>query len=134
MIDREAIGKAFETAVRGTVGDIAPCYLAEAETSEYPFIVYNQTVTAQNTKDGIGALQSYLTAVVVSKDANEAEEVAGLVARAVRTGMEGFGIVPDTLDRDCTDNVWEITLTWTIRQHDMTPAGSGSGSGSGSGA
>jgi hypothetical protein len=130
MIDSETIGKAFES----TVGGIAPCYLSEAETEEYPFIVYNQTVTALNTKDGIGALQSYLSAVVVSDDADEAEEIAGQVARAVREGMQGYGLYPDTLDRDCTDNVWEITLTWTIRQHDMTPAGSGSGSGSGSGA
>lgn len=130
MIANEKIGKAFEAAV----GNIAPCYLAEAETDEYPFIVYNQTVTPVWTKDGIGALQSTLEAAVVSADADEAEEVAGLVARAVRTQMTAFGVVPQTLDRDCTNGIWQISLTWAITQTDMTPASSGSGSGSGSGA
>lgn len=131
MIDREKIGKAFEAAV----GTIAPCYLAEAETDEYPFIVYQQTVTPVRSKDGEAALQSALTAVIVSDDPDEAEDVAERVAAAARTRMEGFAVYPDTLDRDCTNGVWEITLTWTVRQQDMTPpATSGSGSGSGAGA
>jgi hypothetical protein len=130
MIDSERIGKAFEAAV----GDIAPCFLSEAETDEYPFIVYQQTVTPVRCKDGNAALQSSLQAVIVSDDPDEAEDVAGRVAKAARTQMEGFAVYPDTLDRDCTNGIWEITLTWTVHQHDMTPATSGSGGGSGEGA
>ena len=130
MIDSEQIGKAFEAAV----GYIAPCFLSEAETDEYPFIVYQQTVTPVRCKDGIAFLQSSLQAVIVSDDPDEAEDVAEEVAHAARTRMQGFALYPDTLDRDCTNGIWEITLTWTIRQHDMTPASSGSGSGSGEGA
>ena len=127
----EIIGKAFESAV----ANIAPPYLAEAETDEYPFIVYNQTVSPLLTKDGLAAFQASLTATIISDDPNNAENIANAVAYAVRTRMTGFSTFPETLNRDCTNGVWEITLTWTVRQQDMTPtATSGSGSGSGVGA
>lgn len=124
MIDKETIGEAFESAVAG----IAPCYLSEAETDEYPFIVYDQTVTAINTKDGIGALSSSLMAVVVTIDPNEAENIAEAVASAVKEGMAAYGLYPQYYTRNCTDGVWEYTLVWTIRQSHFT-ASSGSGSG-----
>lgn len=122
MIGRERIGKAFESAV----GSIAPCFLSEAETDEYPFIVYNQTVVPMLDKDGIGLLESSLQATIVSDDPDDAEDIAEQVAAAVRTGMTGYAVYPETLNRDCTDGIWEIELTWTIRQDDMTE-GSGSG-------
>ena len=127
MIDRETIGIAFQSAVVG----IAPCFLAEAETDEYPFIVYNQNLSSILTKDGLAGLSSYLVASIVSDDADEAEEIAGKVAAAVRTHMTSYGVYPETINRDCTDSVWEIELTWVIRQLTFPPEGSGSGSGDG---
>lgn len=113
MIDKDTICTAFETAV----ADIMPAYLAEAEVKEYPFLVYNYTATPILSKDGPMGLEAYLTAAIVADDFDTAEGKAGLVAAAVRQNMTGYGLVPRTISRDCTDNVWEIELTWTVRQH-----------------
>lgn len=129
MIDKETIGKVFESTVAG----IVPCYLSEAETEDYPFLVYDQTVTPLITKDGVCSLSSSLAAVIVAEDPNQAETIAEAVAAAVRIGMADYGVFPQYYTRDCTNGIWEYTLTWTIRQNSFT-AGSGSGSGSGSGA
>ena len=117
MTDSELIGKAFVEAVK----DIAPCYLAEAEVDHYPFIVYNQTIVSITGKDGVIGLESSFVATIVSDDFEEAEDLAGVVAAAVRTAecMQPFALYPNTLNRDCTNKIWEIELTWTIRQHDI---------------
>ena len=128
MIGKDTIGKAFETAVAG----IAPAYLSEAETDEYPFIVYDSMISTRLGKDGILAYDSSLRAVIVADDPNVAENIADAVALAVKTDMrEAYGVYPETLDRTCNSGIWQIDLTWTIRQHGRTPTGSGSGSGSG---
>lgn len=125
MIDKETIGKMFESAV----GSIAPTYLAEAETDEYPFIVYSQLVSPRLTKDGEDAIESQLEAVIVADDPNVAENIAESVATAMNDGMTGYSVFPRTLERDCTNGIWEISLTWTVRQHIFTSNSSGSGSG-----
>ena len=112
MIDKETIGQAFEAAA----SEIAPTYLAEAETDEYPFIVYNQSLSPDFSKDGIVAIHSQLEATVVDRDPDHAEEIAGLLAAAMRNNMANYSVRPDSLSRDCTDGIWEITLTWIIIQ------------------
>jgi hypothetical protein len=115
MIDSELIGDAFVDAVK----DIAPCFLAEAEADDYPFIVYNQTIVPLMGKDGVCGLESSFVATIVSNDFEEAEDIAGAVAAAMRTAesMQPYAVYPNTINRDCTNKVWEIELTWTIRQH-----------------
>ncbi|MBO4657951.1 MAG: hypothetical protein J5639_09290 [Bacteroidales bacterium] len=114
MNDKESIGKAFEAAV----GDIAPCYLAEAETDTYPYIVYYQYVEVISSKDGPEALQSNLSATIVSDTFDDAEDIAGAVSAAMMTAesMQPYRVIPMTFDRDCAGNVWEFTMTWVIRQ------------------
>jgi len=113
MIDKDTICTAFESAVAG----IIPAYLAEAETDSYPFLVYNYTATPILSKDGPIGLEAYLTASIVADDFDTAEADAGLVAAAVRQNMTEYGLVPQTISRDCIDGVWQIDLTWTVRQH-----------------
>lgn len=117
MTDSERIGKAFVEAV----SDIAPCYLAEAEVDAYPFIVYNQTIVSVTGKDGVCGLESSFVATIVSDDFVEAEDIAAAVAAAMNTAesMQPYAVYPNTLNRDCTNKIWEIELTWTIRQHDI---------------
>ena len=117
MTDSERIGKAFVEAV----GNIAPCYLAEAEVDAYPFIVYNQTIVSVTGKDGVCGLESSFVATIVSDDFEEAEDIAAAVAAAKNTAesMQPYAVYTNTLNRDCTNKIWEIELTWTIRQHDI---------------
>ena len=130
MIGNETIGKAFERAVRG----IAPCYLSEAETEEYPYIVYESPIVMRLDKDGVQAYESSLRATIIADDPNVAENIAGLVALAVKRNMASYGVFPETLDRNCNSGIWQIDLTWTIRQTNASAVpGSGSGSGSSNG-
>ena len=126
------IGEAFEAAVTG----IVPCYLAEAEVNEYPYLVYNQYIQPVQTKDGAEGYDSILACTIYSQDPNEAEDIAAAVAAAIMTAesMRPFGIHPDSIDRDCSQGEWEFSLSWIIHQNDMAPAVPGSGSGSGEGA
>lgn len=132
MIDKETIGRAFEYAV----SDIdAPTYLAEAESDEYPYIVYNQNIITVRTKDGVQAYSSNLTATIYAADPNTAEDLAEDVAYAVSHYMTSYSVFPETLNRNCTNGIWEFELTWIIRQMEdsAVPGGSGSGSGSSDG-
>lgn len=121
------IGEAFEAAVAG----IVPCYLAEAETEEYPFLVYDQLVSPISTKDGVVAYDSYLACTIYSEDPDEAENIAAAVAAAVKTAesMRPYGLHPDTVDRGCSQGIWEFSMAWNIHQNTISPASSGSGSG-----
>ena len=113
MTDKDTICTAFEAAV----ADIVPAYLAEAETDEYPFLVYNYTAKPILTKNGPEGLEAYLTADIVADVFETAEDKAGAVAAAVRINMSEYGVIPQSLSRNCTDGVWEIELVWTVRQH-----------------
>lgn len=109
------IGEDFETAVAG----IVPCYLAEAETDEYPFLVYDQFTTPVATKDGIVGYSALLACTIYSEDPDEAEDIAAAVAAAVQTAecMQSYGLHPDTIDRGCSQGIWEFSLAWNIHQN-----------------
>ena len=132
MVNDELIGKVFTASCAG----ILPTYLSEAETEDYPYLVYSQSVTPILSKDGVIGYGSELTAHVYSNDFDEAEAKADVVAGEVNgvhecevvtdsgsgsgsgSGSYTIGIYfqPASLDRSCVDGIWDISMTWNVRQ------------------
>lgn len=117
------IGEDFETAVSG----IVTCYLAEAETNEYPFLVYDQFTTPVVTKDGIEGFDALLACTIYGRDPDEVEDIAGAVSAAVMTAecMQPYGLHPETIDRDCNNGIWEYSLAWNIHQNELNQENNG---------
>lgn len=109
----EAIG----AKIVALCADIVPVYLSEAETSDYPYVVYSQNVTPRYTKDGIYKLVSEALVEVVSNDFDQADPLADSVAAAIEAGMTGeFSYIKGAVTKVCVNQVWTISLNYTITQ------------------
>jgi len=113
MVNSERIGDIFNAACAG----VLPVFLSEAETEDYPYLVYTSTVTPVVCKDGVIGYTSSLNARIYSNDFDDAESKAADVADAVQDNIpDNYLFIPATLERSCTDGVWEISLTWNVKQ------------------
>lgn len=109
----ESIGKQLTTLCSG----IVPFYLSEAEEKAYPYAVYDQTVEAFRTKDGVYKYVAESTIRVYSKDFNQAQ----LKADAIKEALDGntddaYVIRLLRQSKDCLEDVWNIELVYYVKQ------------------
>lgn len=110
----ELIGKKFAEVAETYV----PAFLSESESEDYPFLVYEQSVTPTRDKDGVYALRSELSAYIVSDNFDEADDIADNVTAAVDSAMNDGQFVTrlTSFRKDCQNGIWTITLNYTIKQ------------------
>lgn len=110
----EAIGK----KIVELVSPIVPIWLSEAETEEYPYAVYKQTVQEHRTKDGVYKYTAEPELHVYAKDFDQADAIAEQIKAAIAEGLaEPFTGALRTQDKDCTAGVWDIELLYFVKQN-----------------
>jgi len=109
----ESIGIKLTTLCDG----IVPFYLSEAETKVYPYAVYNQTVQAFSTKEGVYKYVAESTIRVYSKDFDEAQTKADAIV-TVLDGNTDTNYLIKFLRRskECDEDVWYIELVYYVKQ------------------
>ena len=102
-----------------TGAPIVPLYLSEAETGDYPYAVLDHNINYYRDKDEVYRIASNSVIHVYSKDFNEADNIASAIAGVIAIGMDDttYRAVRRNLNKDCTDNVWDISLTYRINQY-----------------
>ncbi len=109
----ESIG----TMITTTCGSILPFYLSEAETESYPYAVYEHTLREWRDKDGVYQITAEGTIRVYSKDFDEAQQKADQIKTALESVADDqYVIRPITTNKDCTEDVWVIELSYFVKQ------------------
>ena len=111
----ESIGSEIVSLLTGVIG-IA---LSEEQTENYPYAVYEQTVSPIMSKSGAVAYESDTTIYVYSKDFDEADGILQNVKTALETGMDGSGqflAIPQSEQKVCEDEVWDLSINYRIIQ------------------
>ncbi len=100
-------------------GPIVTLYLSEAEVGDYPYAVLDHDVNYYRDKDGIYRIASNSVIHVYSKIFDEADGIAAEIASVIEAGMQDttYRAVKRNLNKDCTDNVWDISLSYRINQY-----------------
>lgn len=111
---REEIG----AKLTALVSPIVPLYYSEAQSTDYPYAVYEQNVSPTYTKDGIGLLTSACTVRIYSPDFDEADRLSDEVQAAIATEMNDsqFYTRCTLVSKDCLEDIWIIELDYTIKQ------------------
>ena len=110
----ESIG----TQLVSLLASVIPLNLSEAATEEYPYAVYDQTLTYLRDKDGVYAITADTDIHIYGKDFSTVETKAESIISTLETSMRGDTYVATlrTVNRDCVDEVWDIQLNYTIKQ------------------
>lgn len=97
--------------------EIVPFYLSEAETEAYPYAVYEQTVQAFRTKDGVYKYTTDSYIRIYSNDFDEAQAKADLVCGALDSQSDGQYVIRHrSTSKDCVEGVWVIELLYFVKQ------------------
>lgn len=109
----ESIGTKLTSLCEG----IVPFYLSEAETKAYPYAVYEQTVQAFSTKDGVYKYVAESTIRVYSKDPREAQTKADAIVAALDGNADvNYQIKFLNRSKRCIEDVWYIELVYYVKQ------------------
>ena len=109
----ESIGTKLTTLC----GEIVPFYLSEAETKAYPYAVYNQTVQAFSTKEGVYKYVAESTIRVYSKDFDEAQTKADAIVAALDGNTDTDYLIKFLRrSKECDEDVWSIELVYYVKQ------------------
>lgn len=110
----ESIGNKIVSLLAGVV-DIA---LSEETTENYPYAVYAQTVDPILDKREPVAYESDTTIYVYSKDFDEADGLLQSIKAALAEGMSGdqFLAIPQSEQKECMDDVWNVSINYRIIQ------------------
>ena len=98
---------------------IVTLYLSEAEVGDYPYAVLDHDVNFYHDKDGIYKIASNSVIHVYSNNVDDADRIAAEIAAVIEAGMQDttYRAIKRNLNKDCTDNVWDISLTYRINQY-----------------
>jgi hypothetical protein len=110
--------ESISTQLVTLLSEIIPLNLAEAATEEYPYAVYDQTLTYNRTKDGVYAITADTDIHIYGKDFSVVEGKAALIITTLEEDMRNDTYVATlrTVNRDCVNEVWDIQLNYTIKQ------------------
>lgn len=96
---------------------IVPFYLAEAEVESYPYAVYTMSTSEYWTKDEIYKITGDVTIHIYAKDFDTADTKAGLIKAALSgDSSTSFANVLRSQSKNCSEDVWDIELTYYFRQ------------------
>ena len=92
--------------------------LSEAESSNYPYAVYDQTLTYRRNKDGVDNIGATSDIHIYGKDFAQVDGIAAGIAAAVKEEMQNdtYYAVLRTVDKTCTEGVWDIQMNYSVRQ------------------
>ena len=98
---------------------LVPFYLSEAQTEDYPYAVYNSTVTPVYTKDGVHHYEASVDITVYAKDLEVINPISENILAAIRSDMNGGAYSARQLSdtTDCSDEVWSREMSFTIKQY-----------------
>lgn len=109
----ENIGTKLTTLCDG----IVPFYLSEAETTAYPYAVYNQTVQAFSTKEGVYKYVAESSIRVYSQDFDEAQTKADAIVAALDGNTDTSYLIKFLRkSKECDEDVWYIELVYYVKQ------------------
>ena len=111
----ESIGKRLDSLI----GTILPINLSEAETNAFPYATYDQTPSFVYDKTGEALrIRSEVTIHIYDRVFSTAEGKVDLVKAAIAGAMHDatFGATLRTVNKDCTDGIWDFELNYTIIQ------------------
>ncbi len=93
--------------------------LSEAETSEYPYAVYDMETSPVMTKDGIARFDGDTRIRIVSNSFDEADLIRGQIVSAISAGMHDqvFSSRLLSTTKECVEGIWTIELNYTLRQY-----------------
>lgn len=95
-------------------------FLSEAETEDYPYVVYDPTYTPSYDKDGIYKIVADLTVRAYAKDPEEAEDLAFQVNAIIldNFGTEGYTVrTVSQLRKECLQDTWSVSFQYRITQY-----------------
>lgn len=99
------------------ISPIVPFFLSEAETSNYPFSVYNADIQPYYNKDGIYRYRASVNLNVVSNDFDDADAIANAIIAAIDEDMTGnFSASLQSMNKDCSEGIWAIEVNYIINQ------------------
>ena len=105
------------SSIKATVGVLMDLYYLEAETSDYPFCVYDRTITEHRTKDGVYKIQSECTFDIVSDTFAGAKEKTSELRQVIENDLGDNFIVKFLSETpDCVDDIWTIETKYNIYQ------------------
>ena len=92
--------------------------LSEAESSNYPYAVYDQTLTYRRSKDGVNNIGAACEIHIYGKDFARVDGIAAGIAAAVRAAMQNdvYCAALRTVDKTCTEGAWDIQMNYSVRQ------------------
>lgn len=99
------------------ISPIVPFFLSEAETSSYPFCVYNADIQPFYSKDGIYRYRASVNLNIVSNDFDEADTIANAIIAATNEEMTGdYSASMQSMNKDCSEGIWAIEINYIINQ------------------
>jgi len=99
------------------ISPIVPFFLSEAETSNYPFSVYTAEIQPYYNKDGIYRYRASVVINVVSNEFDEADTIANAINAAILENSTGiFSSELQSINKDCSEGIWAISLNYIINQ------------------
>ena len=107
------------TQLYSLLKDVAPLYLAEAETDSYPYAVYELTPEPLYTKDGPVGYRSDVPFRIYTKDFDTANAIAAAVVTALEAGMQGAQYYAHLVRtyNECASGIWTITLELIVTEY-----------------
>ena len=111
----ESIGVRLDSLI----GTILPINLSEAETNAFPYATYEQTPAYTADKDGkVLRIRSEVTIHIYDRVFSTAEDKATQVMSTIASAMHDgtFGASLRTVNKECTDGIWDFELNYTILQ------------------
>lgn len=98
------------------VGNIVPFYLSEAEEDNYPYAVYEMTVTEFRTKDGVYKIVAEPRIRVYDKVFDTADAKASAIRAAVEVPSAQYIVQFQSQEKSCVEGVWCIELVYYVKQ------------------
>ena len=110
----ESIG----TRLVALIDPIIHLHLSEAEVEDYPYAVYEQTVTEHRTKDGVYKITANTLIHIYSKSFSEADSASLQIQSKLETQMrdETYIATLRTVNKYCVEGVWDIQLNYLVTQ------------------
>lgn len=110
----ESIGAKFKEVITPLVH----INLSEAESGNYPYAVYDQTLTYRRNKDGVDNIGATSDIHIYGRVLEELDGIAAGIAAAVVEEMQNdtYYAVLRTVDKTCTEGVWDIQMNYSVRQ------------------
>ena len=98
-------------------------FLSEAESEDYPYVVYDADYTPYYDKDGVYKIVAEVSIRGYSKDSAEAQNAADAVDSVILTNFASGGYTVrqiSQLKKECLQETWSVGYQYRITQYRTT--------------